>query len=330
MKKPYNIDVAVLCLFFNRSEPFKQVFDQVKKARPSKLFLYQDGPRNDKDMPGILECRKISSEIDWECEVHTLYQEKNFGCDPSEFISQKWAFSFVDKCIVLEDDDVPSLTFFSFCKAMLDKYENDNRVMLISGINYEGQSKECPYDYFFTSDVAIWGWASWRRVIDQWEEFYDFLDKPYEVKQIKNYLKYHHLRKELFDLTLWHKSQNKAYYETILIMNQILNNGLSIVPTKNLINNIGFMADSTHFSSSLKSLPSCYKKITMMDRFEFSVDSLKCPPYVIEDFDYNERINKFLVRNSKVKDILSSLSVLFKRLYNGDFSAIIKSITRRL
>ena len=90
---PALVDVAVLILFFNRPEPLSKVFEQVRKARPSKLFLYQDGPRNEKDLKGIQACRTIVEQIDWECEVHRLYQEKNFGCEPSNFMSHKWAFS---------------------------------------------------------------------------------------------------------------------------------------------------------------------------------------------------------------------------------------------
>lgn len=93
----------------------------MKKARPARLFLYQDGPRGERDMAGIEACRRIvdDSEIDWECEVHRLYQEKNYGCDPSEYLSQKWAFSMTDKCMVLEDDDVPSQSFFPFVRNCL-------------------------------------------------------------------------------------------------------------------------------------------------------------------------------------------------------------------
>ena len=123
------VDVSVLILFFNRPDPLKQVFAQVQKARPARLFLYQDGPRSKKDMEGLLACREVVSKIDWDCEVHQLYQERNYGCDPSEFISQKWAFSQTDKCVVLEDDDVPAVSFFSFCKEMMDRYENDERIM---------------------------------------------------------------------------------------------------------------------------------------------------------------------------------------------------------
>ena len=117
-KYPYKTDVAVLLLFFTRSDTFQQVFDAVREARPSKLFLYQDGPRSERDMAGIEACRQIASDenIDWECEVHRQYMEKNQGCDPSGFLSHRWAFSLADKCIVLEDDVVPSQSFFPFCK----------------------------------------------------------------------------------------------------------------------------------------------------------------------------------------------------------------------
>ena len=95
--KPFLVDVPVLILFFNRPQQLSQVFEQVRNARPSKLFLYQDGPRSEHDLPGIKACREVTDQIDWDCEVHRMYQEKNYGCDPSEYISQKWAFSMVEK-----------------------------------------------------------------------------------------------------------------------------------------------------------------------------------------------------------------------------------------
>ena len=187
--KPFLIDVPVLILFFNRPNLLKAVFDQVRIARPSKLFLYQDGPRNSQDMIMIKACREVVANIDWECEVYRFYQEKNYGCDPSEYISQKWAFSYVDKCIVLEDDDVPSISFFSFCKELLDRYEHDTRITMIAGMNHEEISQDVPYDYFFTSTFSIWGWASWKRVIDQWDESYSFLDDAFNMKQLSDIIK---------------------------------------------------------------------------------------------------------------------------------------------
>ena len=88
-------DVSVLMLFFNRADSLQQVFEAVRQAQPARLFLYQDGPRGERDLPGIEACRRVVENIDWPCEVHRLYQEKNYGCDPSGFMSQQWAFALV-------------------------------------------------------------------------------------------------------------------------------------------------------------------------------------------------------------------------------------------
>ena len=41
-----NNDLAVLIVFFSRPETLKKVFEQVKKAKPAKLFLACDGARD--------------------------------------------------------------------------------------------------------------------------------------------------------------------------------------------------------------------------------------------------------------------------------------------
>ena len=122
--KPWNIDVAVLIIFFVRDDTLKKVFESVKAARPSKLLLWQDGPRENRpdDIQGIQKCRKIVEDIDWDCEVYKNYHDQNMGCDPSTFYADKWAFSLVDKCIILEDDQAPVQSFYPYCKELLDKY----------------------------------------------------------------------------------------------------------------------------------------------------------------------------------------------------------------
>ena len=126
------------------------------------------------------------AQVDWPCRVHRLYQERNFGCDPSEYLSQKWAFSLTDKCIVLEDDDVPADSFFPFCKEMLDRYADDERIGMVAGFNTDERTPDVGADsYFFTTNFSIWGWASWRRVIDRWDASYSFLDRPEAVARIE-------------------------------------------------------------------------------------------------------------------------------------------------
>ena len=180
----------VLIIFFNNIDRFKESFDSIRNAKPHTLFLYQDGPREDKDdYAGIKMCREYAeNNIDWDCNVYRMYQTKNFGCDPSNYIAQKWAFSIVDKCIILEDDDVCPISFFEFCWELLEKYENNEKISIICGMNnLDEYNAQKGWDYFYTSGGSIWGWASWRRVLDTWDEKYSWLDNKEKIQSMKRF-----------------------------------------------------------------------------------------------------------------------------------------------
>lgn len=290
--KPYSIDISVLLIFFNRPGCFAKVFEQVKIARPSKLFLYQDGARegNEKDKIGVQKCREIALDIDWNCEVHTLFQEKNYGCDPSEYIAQKWAFDHVDKCIILEDDDVPSQSFFPFCKELLDRYENDQRINMVCGMN-NLETWDSPYSYLFTETGSIWGWATWKRVIDQWEPEYDVLDDAFNLGKLSVDLK----QKGMFTnhrIETWRSNQLSGveHYETINGLNQYVSHSLNIVPTKNMIINIGNTSEgSTHSASDLSLLPKGLRRIYTMNSYDVEFP-LRHPKYIINDVEYQKAL----------------------------------------
>lgn len=293
MSKPANIDVAVLLLFFNRPEQTSQVFEQIKKARPSKLFLYQDGPREGRgDEKGIEGCRKVVEDIDWDCDVHRKYQEKNYGCDPSEYISQKWMFSFVDKGIILEDDDVPSQSFFPFCKELLDKYENDLRISMISGL-FHLDEIELDSDYFFSKNGPVQGWATWKRTIDMWDASYSFLKNPYVVDTLR---KNGDFPKKLEDTVRMHLASGREHYESINRMERLLNNQLAIIPTRNMINNIGLTPGAVHTQQPLEDLPPTIRKIFNKKTFEYSFP-LRHPQYIIED----KRLTKAISESLRLK-----------------------------
>ena len=331
MKHPANIDIAVLLLFFTRTDSFQKVFDEVKKARPTKLFLYQDGPRSEKDMPGIIACRDIVSDenIDWECEVHRNYLAKNQGCDPSGFRSHKWALSLADKVMILEDDVVPSQSFFPFCKEMLDRYENDERISMIAGFNTDEVTPDVPYDYFFTSFQSIWGWATWRRVADQWDSEYSFMHDNYNYSQLKALAKKRGYSNTMLQMFRDHSLSGKEYFETIDWANMILNSGLCIMPTKNLVSNVGFTADSTHFSTELNTMPQRLRRIFTMPRYELDFP-LRHPKYVIENVEYLDRRYKVLAWNHPWVKVRYSMEELWLNLKAGNLAFIGRSITRRL
>lgn len=331
MKQAAKIDIGVLMLFFNRPDHFRHVFAEVRKARPSRLFLYQDGPRGDRDMPGIMACRDICSDenIDWECEVHRNYSEVNRGCDPSEYLSQKWAFSIADKCIVLEDDDVPSQSFFPFCKEMLDRYENDPRVTMVAGFNEDEVSKDCADSYFFTSVFSIWGWASWRRVIEQYEGDYAFLKDPQTVSRLQALVKARGVKSDFLAMCRDHAETGKEYYESILWAHMLLSNGLAIMPQKNLINNIGLSDVSTHFAGSLDTTPRSYRRIFTMKRHEIDFP-LRHPHYMIDHVAYKDRVYRNHAWMHPGIKVARSLEELFLNLRHGNFSIILKAALRRV
>ena len=339
--KDYLVDIPVLILFFNRPEQLGKVFAEVRKARPSRLFLYQDGPRDEADMPGILACREIVAQVDWECQVETSYQEKNSGCDPSNYFSHKWAFSHVDRCVVLEDDSIPSVSFFTFCKEMLERYENDERITMITGLNIEEETTDAEGDYFFSTNFSIWGWASWRRVVDQWDEHYSWLDSPVIVHQLEELIRERGYRDDFLPMCRQHREhslQGRPYYETIFWSHMLLSGGLAIVPRKNMINNLGATADSTHFGGSLQTMPRGYRRIFTMKRFELSeFSSFKgesggiChPPYVIEHVAYRHRAYRIMGWMCPMVKIGRSIEELCLNLRYGNFGFILKSVRIRI
>ncbi len=324
------MDISVLILFFNRPDSLAKVFEAVRAARPARLFLYQDGPRGERDMAGIEACRRVVEKVDWPCEVKRLYQEKNFGCDPSEFISQRWAFSQTDKCIVLEDDDVPSPSFFPFCKEMLDRYAADDRIGMIAGFNTDERTTDCGADsYFFTTNFSIWGWASWARVVNAWDEHYTWLDSPESVERIEALTRERRLRTDFLPMCRAHRASGKAFYETIFHAHLLLNSQLAVVPAVNMVSNLGVSTDSTHFAGSVQTLPRGYRRIFTMGRHDLSFP-LHHPTAVVDHVAYRRRVYRIMAWRHPFVKFCRSLEELFINLRHGQWRRIFGAVGNRL
>ena len=323
MVNPWKIDVPVLLIFFKRDEQFKRTFEAVRKAAPKTLLLWQDGPREGtNDMEGILKCREIAESVDWDCEVHKVYNEKNYGCDPSTFYSHKWAFSIVDKCIVLEDDFVANESYFRFCKELLDKYEHDERINHICGMNILGEYKDYPYDYFFgfTGSNA---WASWRRVVDGWSEEYAYLRDQHSVKNLRNI---HGKRFDRWYKSIdWHSKSGIPYWESILCLDSLMNSRLAIIATRNMVENIGMTTDSTHSDTKLEYLTKTEKQLFDIPTFELDFP-IKHPPYVVADIEYFRQLDLFFGNGHPLISAGRKIYHIFKYTVHGE---IFKKIGRK-
>ncbi len=328
--KDYLVDVSVLLLFFNRPDRLGEVFAQVKKARPARLFLYQDGPRGSFEKDKIEACRAVvaDEEIDWECDVKRHYEEKNSGCDPSGYLAQAWAFSQTDKLIVLEDDCVPSVSFFSFSKELLDKYEDTPRVWMIAGFNAL-EKLDLEESFFFADVFSIWGWASWKRVFDTWDSHYAWMDDKEKMNRMEEIVRKKRLRSDLIPMCKAHKAMGVPHFETIFWASMLLGDGVAIMTTKNQINNIGVEEDSTHFTTTLKTMPRRLRRQFLMPRYEISFPL--CYPDRIEPLkSFKEEVYLLNAWDNPWRKVQYSFEELILNLRYFRFRAIWKAVKDRI
>lgn len=244
-----SITEAVLFLVFNRIETTKEVFECIRQAKPKRLYVAADGPRINKEGEAekVQTVREfIIKGIDWECEVHTLFRDKNLGCKYAVSSAISWFFKNEDQGIILEDDCKPNLDFFRFCEEMLSRYKESKDIGIISGTNHFISNSSIKEDYYFSIFPFIWGWASWRRV---WE-YYDLEMEDYDNFSTRESLKNKFLTSGA--LNYWHdcfkKTSNKQIntWDYQFTYSLIKNNFLNIIPKVNLISNIGFGELATH------------------------------------------------------------------------------------
>lgn len=242
----------ILFLIFNRPDVTQRVFDAIREARPKELFVAADGPRTNKtgEVEKCEACRKIIEQVDWDCEVKTLFRNENLGCKKAVSSAITWFFDHVDKGVILEDDCLPSSSFFHYCDELLNKYEQVDAVKSISGSTHiptEALQKTND-SYYFSNYFHCWGWASWRRA---WAS-YDMEMKNWPAfKKSKQFNQRNfweaRFYERVFDKTFVGKIDTWDYQ---MQLNVWSHNGLCLLPTKNMVSNIGFGEGATHTISS--------------------------------------------------------------------------------
>lgn len=258
------LNTPVLFLIFNRPDVSELVFEAIRKAKPKKLFVAADGARSHKEGEKEMceQTRKLVLDgIDWDCEVKTLFREKNLGCKYAVSGAISWFFDQVEEGIILEDDCLPDAGFFDYCSELLEKYRDDTSVMHIGSNNFNNVSEKRKSSYYFSHYVEIWGWATWRRawkLYDPEMKAFPGLDKS---KFLKNTFKTSSEREywiNCFNTSFENKVDTWDYQWVFCVY---LNSGLCITPYTNLVANLGFRPDATHTTtyhpafSNMKALP---------------------------------------------------------------------------
>ena len=247
----------VIFLVFNRPEPARRVFERIRAARPGKLLVVCDGPRPHvpTDAEGVAAVRRIIEEgVDWPCEVLTEYATENLGCRRRIATGLDWAFSQVEEAIILEDDCLPDPSFFAYCAEMLKRYRNDERVMHINGTNFLAPAWRPSSSYYFSKYVWVWGWATWRRA---WQK-YDPLMATWNERLPALEASFDSRRERAFWLSTFNEARadwNKANtWDFQWVYTCWTHGGLTVMPSVNLVENLGIGGDSTHTGGSVAHL----------------------------------------------------------------------------
>lgn len=291
----------IVFIIFNRPDTTQQVFDVIRRAKPSKLLVIADGPRKNRvgEAEKCAATRTIVEQVDWDCEIFRNYSTDNLGCANRVSSGLNWAFDIVEEAIILEDDCVPDPTFFQYCDELLTHYRHDERIMSVCGLSVPASQRRDNYSYHFSRYQRCWGWASWRRA---WQH-YDLEMKLWPTARDSGLLKDILLDEKA--LKFWTKKFQSVFDKSIDTWDYQwtfacwMQNGLNILPDVNLIHNIGFGADATHTTSAS---PPTQLTIQSM---QFP---LSHPPFIVRD----HKADAFIQRTRHSPTLIDRLAIKAK------------------
>lgn len=300
---PRPVETPVALLVFNRPDTTARVLEAIRAARPRTLLVVADGPRADRlgERERCAEVRALLDRVDWPCDVRRNYSETNLGCGRRISSGLAWVFEQVERAILLEDDCLPHPDFFRFCETLLERYADDERVMMIGGTNYLRGELEVPSGYVFSRYFAIWGWATWRRAFAKYDfemRHWPALREAGALASVyrQGFMQEHFTK--LFDLVhggavdTW----DVQWFHTCLF-----ESGLSVTPRRNLVSNIGLVG--THTSDQRS--PNHELPVFPLDPGE-----LVAPPLVHPERRYDEVMFErvFARRRSTLRERLTRIA----------------------
>lgn len=237
----------VLLIIFKRPELTQLVFNEIRKVKPKKLFIFADGPRKGlkTEAEKCQAARDVINQVDWECQVKTNFSKTNLGCFIAGTSAINWFFNNVKAGIILEDDCLPNQSFFWFCQELLTKYQDDKRIMMIGGSCSPVNQSSVKESYYFSKLASIWGWATWRRawkLIDLNLSDFPKFKKQEQIKNIFN----DKITRSFWLNKIFESYKSGEAWDFTWAYAILKQNGLCICPTKNLISNIGWGSEGIH------------------------------------------------------------------------------------
>lgn len=315
----FQLTTPLAFFIFNRPDLTAQVFAEIRKARPSRLLIVADGPRPDhpEDVQNCADARGIVEKVDWPCHVQKNYSRENMGCECRVASGLDWTFEEAEAAIILEDDCLPDQSFFRFCQEMLERYRDDPRIMVVGSCNFQYRKWRTPYSYYFSGFHHPWGWASWRRA---WKYFdFDMTQWPQarDAGWLVHKFSCRSLLKDIWrddgrTVRFWRNTFQQTYdnrkntWDYRWLFACLLNQGLTVMPDRNLVTNIGFDERGTHTRGRGCKLKLCEEPLPF---------PLNHPPKVACDIEADRRMQRYHFATSFFNCLKQKIKNIRKRFF---------------
>ena len=239
---------GIALFVYNRPEHTHEVLKGLQRNNISKLYIFSDGFKVEKDKDSVGKVRNLIDSIDW-CETEIIKNIENRGLAGSIVYGVNYVLERHTRIIVLEDDCVPSDNFIAFMEKCFGEYENNEKVMNVTGYSLPIKIPDnYPYDIYFSYRSSSWGWGTCKRAWKYFDRNKLILD---EIKKSIN------LRKKINrageDLIPMLKNQINGKLDSWAVfwaINIIKNDGICINPVKSKIKNIGHDGTGIHCGSN--------------------------------------------------------------------------------
>lgn len=289
----------ILLIIYNRPDHTRKVMEAIRRLEPRFLYITADGPNKNK--PGDDEkcklTREIALEVEWRSEVKKRFLETNLGCGKGVSSGITWFFEQVEEGIILEDDCIPEDSFFPYCAFLLNHFRNDTNIMHVGGRNNLTEERDIKESVYFSAYNHIWGWATWRRAWNLYDFNMSDLGCVTQTRRLNYYFKNKHIREywkqELVEL----KNNPVDTWDYQWLYTIWKNKGLSVLPSGNLVQNIGFGEGATHTTIDFSSEMASYTDL----KFPLVLPRNKRIDYRADELYFQSRIKRIPGRLSRLK-----------------------------
>ena len=326
-------DIPIVLITFKRADTVLRILERVKNVQPQKIYILSDQGRNAEEIAMVNKCRaSVELAIDWPCTIIKNYAKENRGVHAKIGLGAKWVFEREKYAIFLEDDNLPEISFFDYCRELLLKYEDDSRILWICGTNYLGKYEpDNNASYMFTRHLLPCGWASWANKFNKWYDAeLSLINDNYVVNELKQTYVDERLYKQQLDSIFReqrriNRGQRFASWDYHMALTIRANNLLGIAPCNNQIKNIGVDGLSTHGGNDMANIMT--KRFCGMESYPLQLP-LTHPKTVLVDSKFEKRISDIILYPLQYR-IKGKIINLIKKVMKIDIDESLTEAIRR-